>query len=427
LATVPVRSRFTAGITGDGRLPMSASSSTDTNDVKDRAALVAASDELIPMLRKQAAETERLGRLAPATMDALRASGLTQVLKPARFGGQQADLKTLVDVLINLGTGDVSVAWVAAILNANDYFLTDNFAHETIEEVYADPLASIASVVSTRNLKAKWVDDGVLVEEGVWNFNSGVYHARWDNLAAPLLDPKTGVMEQRTLLVPTSKLEILDDWNVSGMRGTGSTSVRLKNTFVPRAHINLTKAEKETRNEKFGVNWLSRVNALTLGPLMMAAPVLGGGQGALDLFLEKAPTRNILYTKYQQQSEAAVTHVQVAEASAKIDAAKILLRKGAADAENVARAGRPATLNDMATARRDIAFAVKMVCEAVDLLAAASGGSFIMSTNAQNRVWRDVRAAAQHAVLTVSTNYEAYGRIAFGLDPENATFQAQWV
>jgi hypothetical protein len=50
-----------------------------------------------------------------------------------------------------------------------------------------------------------------------------------------------------------------------------------------------------------------------------------------------------------------------------------------------------------------------------------------MSTNAQNRVWRDVRAAAQHAVLTVSTNYEAYGRIAFGLDPENATFQAQWV
>src|SRR3954471_15760472 len=104
----------------------------------------------------------------------------------------------------------------------------------------------------------------------------------------------------------------------------------------------------------------------------MGAPA-GMAQAAMDVFLERLHGREITYTHHADQTEAAVTHLQVAEAAARTTAA--------------------------------------------ELLADASGASSIRPTVPVQRISRDMRALSIHAALTYTTNLEVYGRVLVGVDP----------
>ncbi len=387
----------------------------------------AAARELVPALRQRSAATERAGRLPDVTLDDLHSRNLLTMLKPQRFGGQQVRFSTTLNVLMDLARGDASVAWVASVMNANNFVLSSSYAPETIAEVYENPRATITSVINARKFKARRVDGGVYVEEGLWGFNSGVYHSQWDSLFAPLTHPETGAPDIRTILVPTAQLEMLNDWDVMGLRATGSTTVRLRDTFVPDRRISRAvftahaSSEAQASNEDAKNDPLYRISPAMVGALSLLAVVLGAADGALDVFMEQLPGRRILYTRYDEQGHAAATHLQIAEASAKVDAAKALIHQDIEAIEAASEDGRELTLIERGRIRRDAAYAATLASEAVNILASASGGSFIATSNPMNRVWRDVHAGAQHAALTQATVFEAYGRICCGLNPENPT------
>jgi hypothetical protein len=82
-------------------------------------------------------------------------------------------------------------------------------------------------------------------------------------------------------------------------------------------------------------------------------------KAALELFLEKAPHRSIPFTSYEKQDEAAITHLQVAEASAKIDATELMLRRSVKELE------------------------------------ASAAGSTRMTVEQRTRVWRNAGAASR--------------------------------
>jgi 3-hydroxy-9,10-secoandrosta-1,3,5(10)-triene-9,17-dione monooxygenase len=164
-----------------------------------------------------------------------------------------------------------------------------------------------------------------------------------------------------------------------------------------------------------------RISHAMLGPLLLLAVPMGAAQGALDIYLEQLPGRKILHTKYSKQGEAAVTHLEIAEASAKIDAANALIAQEIGEIERAAIENHDFTLRERGRIRRSTAFAGALVTEAANILAKSSGGSFNTLSNPLNRVWRDIQAASQHAVLSQATAFEAFGRICCGLDPENPT------
>ncbi|MEJ0096266.1 MAG: acyl-CoA dehydrogenase family protein [Methylocella sp.] len=146
-------------------------------------------------------------------------------------------------------------------------------------------------------------------------------------------------------------------------------------------------------------------------------PILGMAQAALELFVEKAPRRGIPYTFYGRQDEAAVTHLQLGEASSKIDAAESMLRRSVRELDASASSGTRLTLEKRARIWRDAGFASRLLWEAVDLLAGASGASFANSSSPMNRLWRDVRVASLHGGLSTSTTMELFGRILSGMKP----------
>jgi alkylation response protein AidB-like acyl-CoA dehydrogenase len=260
------------------------------------------------------------------------------------------------------------------------------------------------------------VSGGFHIEEGVWAFNSGVYHAQWDMLGFPAQD-ETGAYLVFALL-PMTDVQILDDWDTIGVRGSGSSSVAVRDTFVP--DIRIVRADSaqfgKYKSTQLDHEWLYRASFTALGQIIIVFPALGAGLGALDAFMEQLPRRAIAYSPYPKQREAAVTHLQLGEASAKIDAARMIIATAADHVEHYAKAGKQMDQMTQARIRRDTGFGSRLIWEGIDILAGASGGSFASVAHPLNRIWRDARVAGLHATLVPSTVYELYGRMMCGLD-----------
>ena len=367
-------------------------------------------------LRERAGETDRLARLPEATVVDLEQARLFEITMPRRYGGLQLDVRTYMDAMVELGRGDASVAWAATLVNINNWFIATLFPPEVSEEVFAKPGARAAAVLQPRSCKVRKVTGGFQIDEGVWPFNSGVYHAQWDVLGFPAQDEAGGYLA--FALLPISDVQILDDWDTIGVRGSGSSSVAVRNVFVPDIRISRPDSAQfgKYKSTQLEHEWLYRAAFVPLGQIIIAFPALGAGLGALDIFMEQLPRRAIAYSPYTKQREAPVTHLQLGEASAKIDATRMIIANAADEIERHAKAGTAMDQMIQARIRRDTGFASRLIWEGIDLLAGASGGSFASVAHPLNRIWHDARVASLHATLVPSTVFELYGRMMCGLD-----------
>src|SRR5216684_6116311 len=139
-------------------------------------------------LRERTTETDRLARLPESTVADLEKARLFEITTPRRYGGLQLDVCTFMDAMVELGRGDASVSWVATLVNINNWFIATLFPPEVSEEVFAKPGARVAAVLQPRSCKVRKVSGGFHIDEGLWPFNSGVYHADWDMLGFPVRD-----------------------------------------------------------------------------------------------------------------------------------------------------------------------------------------------------------------------------------------------
>src|SRR5208282_3480681 len=368
-------------------------------------------------LRERPTETDRLSRLSEETIADLEKVRLFEITTPRIYGGLQLDLRAYMDAMVELGRGDASVSWVATLVNINNWFIATLFPPEVSEEVFAKPGARVAAVLQPRRCKVRRVSGGFHIEEGVWPFNSGVYHAQWDMLGFPV--PGEGGGYLAFALLPIRDVQILDDWDTIGVRGSGSSSVSVRNIFVPDLRISRPDSAQfgSYKSTQLEDEWLYRAAFVPLGQIIIAFPALGAGLGALDIFLSQLPQRGIAYSPYTKQGESPVTHLQLGEASAKIDAARVIIASAADEIEREAKARRAMDQMTQARIRRDAGFASRLIWEGIDILAGASGGSFAAVSHPLNRIWRDARVAGLHATLVPSTVFELYGRMMCGLGP----------
>jgi 3-hydroxy-9,10-secoandrosta-1,3,5(10)-triene-9,17-dione monooxygenase len=374
--------------------------------------LVQAALNLAPNLRKRAPDAARAGRLSQQTIEEMRENGALNLMKPLEYGGLDLSVATVFDITSALAIGDMSAAWVSTLYTANNFALGMQFKREIADLVLGDPKALCASVVAATKFKSRWIEDGLYIEDGMWVFNSGVYHAKWDNLTIPsIADPHTGEIGPRAFLIPTAELEILDDWNVSGLSATGSTSVRLRETLIPYDRISLPPSRR-LAEAPFGPRWIYRLPPAPFGWGLIAACILGAAESAIQIVLD-LPKKNA----------GAVTHYQIGDASAKIAAGRALLRCDAEAFEAAAKAGRPIPFEEHLRGHRNLAYAARLGREAVDILVDGAGGSFLRNDHPLNIVWRNVRGAAQHKGVFLNDALEAYGRSLCGLDSQSVLLQ----
>jgi alkylation response protein AidB-like acyl-CoA dehydrogenase len=381
----------------------------------DREELVGRVSELAPVLRKQAGWSEENRRLSDEVIEALAQAGVFRLRTPVHHGGYESDTRTLVDVGAALGSADGSVAWTASVFWIPTW-MVGLFPDEVQDEVFATPDVRVCGTLSPGGM-ATPVDGGVVVN-GRWGFITGAHHSHWQEIIAIQPGPD-GVPAPIMAVVPMSDLQIVDDWHTSALRGTGSVSTVAEGVFVPQQRVMplgavLQGAGASQRNADSASY---RLPLLPVASASSVGTVLGLARAARDVFLERLPDRAITYTDYPSQREAPVTHLQVAEATMKIDEVEFHAQRLAGLVDRKGVVGTPWTVAERALARADMGAACRLAKEAADILAAASGGTSIYNTVPIQQIARDVHAVNLHALMNPTTNYELYGRVLCGLEP----------
>lgn len=379
------------------------------SDVVERAA------DLVPVLAAHAAWSDDNRRLHEEVVEALSAAGIFTLRVPARYGGGEADATTMVKVASELARGDGSASWVAFV-NWITSWMVGLFPDAVQDEVFADPGARVCGTLSPSAFAAS--AEGGVVLNGKWGFISGALHAGWQVVLAINPQPDGSPLPIMAV-VPLSDLQVVDDWHTAGLRGTGSVTTVADGVFVPAERVLPLPLVLQGRYASVA-NAGSPVFRAPLLPVASASCVgtlLGLAKGARDVFFERLPERKISYTAYESQREAPLTHLQVADASLRIDAAEFHALRLAADVDRKGATGEPWTLAERARARADMGRVVELAKEAVDILNTASGGSSVYSTVPIQRIERDVQTANLHALMHPNTNFELYGRVLVGLEP----------
>ena len=215
----------------DSAMPLPAGGISPTRSVSDRylsdtgRRISAEARELIPLLRDQAREGERLTHLTPAVLDALAAAGIFKMTMPREWGGLALGARDLVEVISTVGEGDGSAGWIAFCgVGLRNALMLDQRAVDEIGANAAGQAGLLvvgASVFSTSVGSACRVDGGWMVT-GKWAFGSGCWHAPYAMVGVEF-DPAHGsgrgvcVLERR-------QYEIVDDWHVMGLAGPRATA-----------------------------------------------------------------------------------------------------------------------------------------------------------------------------------------------------------
>jgi 3-hydroxy-9,10-secoandrosta-1,3,5(10)-triene-9,17-dione monooxygenase len=392
------------------------------SDERAHAAMVAKARALVPRLRDRAARTEELRHLPPETELDLHEAGLFRMLQPRRIGGAELDYVALIDCADLLGQADASVAWNLANL-ASHHWMLGMFEPTAQDLVWGrDPDALIASSFIFPAGRATRVEGGYRLH-GSWPFSSGVASCAWNMLASVVYsDDEADGIEYRIFLLPKADYKVLDTWNVAGLRGTGSCDVEVRDVFVPD-YMTVAVGDLAggpTPGSGLNPNSLYALPVFALFPYVLSGVALGNAQACLDDYAEVVRHRISTYN-HAKLSDFQSTQIKIAEASAKIDAARLIMRSACLNAMEDARRGH---VPDMATKtryRRDGAYSVNSCTDAVSMLFAASGARGLFTTGVLQRQFRDAHAINSHLAFNFDAAGTNYGRVALGLPSENLT------
>lgn len=384
--------------------------------VKD---ILASATSLVPALRARAAEAETLRRLPDDSIHDLRAAGIFKLMAPRRVGGYQANLHEFIDVVAEVARGCGSSGWVAGVANAHNWLL-GLFTPQAQDEVFsATPDAIISAVIGPRG-KATVVPGGYTVN-GFWPFCSGSPAADWVMLGAEVLGVDGNPVDGGDFLVPIRDVDVKNDWDVTGLRASGSNSVVLKDVFVPsHRFLSLPQAIGGV-NPGAAHHGDSRLYTSAIVPVLALGIVpaaLGIAQGALESFKQRLPGKVVSYTLGEIQQNMPTTHMQVGMAASKIDAARLVMHNVAEKITQAANTGVEMPLEERARCRMECAYSVRLCLEATEILFLASGGSGLAVGSPIQRASRDVHAINMHGLLCLETNAEMFGRVLLGL-PQN--------
>ncbi|HKX76479.1 MAG TPA: acyl-CoA dehydrogenase family protein [Acidimicrobiia bacterium] len=344
---------------------------------------------------------EQQRRLAAGFITVLRESGMGSVGIPRSYRGSESSVASILDLIETVASADGSAGWVTMIYATSS--VTAHYLSEPArEEIYGtgDPSNRLVAGVLAPRGKVAMVPGGYRLS-GRWPFASGSVDADWIGLGA--ID---GEGESRNYLVPMTEVEIVDTWDVVGLRATASHDVAVNDVFVPQHRMfDLGSAPvTEEAPAQFPIYGL-----LAAG---IASVALGIARRALDDFVELGEAKVPTGSKRRLADRGAVQEA-VARGEAWWGSGRSFLHG------TVAAAAYPATLTDRARLRAAATLAVESARHTIDLAYTLAGGSAIYAGSRLQRQLRDIHTATQHMMVAQPT-WELAGRVLMGMETDTS-------
>jgi 3-hydroxy-9,10-secoandrosta-1,3,5(10)-triene-9,17-dione monooxygenase len=251
--------------------------------------------------------------------------------------------------------------------------------------------------------------DGGFRLSGRWSFSSGCDHCQWVFLGG--VAPGAGPLpDMRTFLVPRSDYEIVDNWHVAGLAGTGSKDLVVRGAFVPehRTHRFADAYQLASPGQAANAGPTFRLPFGCVFSFAISVPAIGAAQGALDSYRATMREKLAAYDG-SKVADDPFAQRRLSEAAVEIDAARAELRATWEPLWALASAGEPIPLALRARARWNAANLVLRGVRAVDLLFEASGGRALYLDNPIQRFFRDVHAMRAHALNNPDKASQLFG------------------
>ena len=372
-------------------------------DALTAAPLFEAVRALRPLILEHADVAERDSHYAQPVIDAMRDAGVYRALIPRALGGGEITASDLLASLEELARADASIGWLAMIGSTSG--LASAYIDPTLARELFTEQTIAAGVVAPRGT-GKRVEGG-LVLNGRWPFASGCLHSALIGLSCTVEGEDPSPIFHA--LVPMSDVEVLDTWDVSGLRATGSHDIVAQDIFVPEGRGFYFFPEQRSRHE----GTLYHFSLRGLLSAVVAAVALGTARGALDDIRELA-TKKTPTGRQKALSELATTQVDYARAEGRLRSGRAFLFETVEEIWGARERGERISGEQRALLRLASTAAVDGAVVAVDAAYTLGGATSIYAASPLQRRFRDIHAITQHLMVTTAS-YEAAGRALLGL------------
>jgi len=375
--------------------------------------------DLLPTLRERADEAERLRVVPEASVKELEETGFFRLLQPKRYDGLESDPIDFYTAVRDIAGACGSTGWVASVVGVHPWQVA-LFADEAQQAVWGDDTSTRLSSSYAPTGKAVQTEGGFTLS-GKWSFSSGCDHCQWVLLGGLVFNTEGQVVDFRTFMVPRADYEVVDVWDMVGLRGTGSNDIVVNDVFVPEA---FTLSMGDT-GRCFGPGQEQNTSDLYKLPFhsiftgTITTPIIGMAMGAYNEHVEMQQKRTRAAYLGEKASLDPFAAVRIARASSEIDAAWALLVNNIREEQAYVAKGEKIPLGTRLKVRRDQVIGSQRAIDAIDSLFEASGGRALANGTYLQRAWRDAHAGRVHAANDPERALQMYGAHEFGhkVDP----------
>ncbi|MGY1703429.1 acyl-CoA dehydrogenase family protein [Geodermatophilus sp. SYSU D00697] len=343
--------------------------------------VIRAAEELTDLVDRYGEENDRAGRIAEPVVEELHRIGAIGVFTPRELGGAEMTPRQSMDLFRTLSYADPSTGWVTMAMGLATGLAGAFFGKEAARELFATPRLGIAGQ-GTRPGRAVPVDGGHRIS-GEWSFASGIKHCTHLHTAA--LDTETG--QTRFFIVPVEQVTFIENWDVLGLRGTGSIDYTLEDCFVP-----IEYSYPSLSTEPVTGGDLYRIGIGNFASINHGGWVLGVGRRVLD---ELAAVVRAKAGRPGALTDTDAFAERYAKAEVQLRAAKALLYEVWEEIEATLARGQEIPLRQHTLNRVALHNATFSVAE-IAQFAYVSAGTDALRRGTLQRLFRDVHGGTQH-------------------------------
>lgn len=364
---------------------------------------------LADQFKPRAADFDRARKLDQDASDAMAEAGFYRLFVPEHLGGLEASPVVSAQIFERLAQGSAACGWVAFIAATSGSTL-GSIPEETARAIFSHPNTMVAGVFAPSGQAS--VDAGQVTVNGRWQWGSGTQNADWV-LGGCLVDSGGETSSQHMVLMPTSEIQFLDTWHVSGLQGTGSTDYEAVDLSLSDGHIVGYGGHRPPRRPLF------QFPQFTLLAIGIGAVALGIARAAIDELVQLAQSKRRINST-ATLADRAHSHMEVARAEATLRSARAFYFQSIEAAWSVAQSGDKVSVDQRRDIRLATTHAVEASIKTVDAMYTLGGGSAVYADSPLQRHFRDVHMTSQHIMVAPST-LETVGRLYLGVEAQTAT------
>lgn len=340
----------------------------------------------------------------------LKAAGIYRASTPRRFGGDPQAPADFLRVIERISAIDGSTGWVASFGSSLVYLAA--LPLETQAALYADGPDVVFAGGLFPVQPAAEVDGGFQIN-GRWKFASGCMGA--DILGVGIPGDASTAGKPRTALLRPDEVEIVQDWDVVGMRGTGSFDLVVNEVVVPREWT-FIRGGAPTVDEP-----LYRYPTIAYAAQVLAVVGAGVARAALDYAVETGAGRSGI-TGAPKLADRPYYRTAVAEAEAALRSARAYFYEITEEVWETVLRGDTATPEQNAHLRLAASHIASTSASVVNRIIEISGTGAIFHSHPLRQWAGDALVPQQHAFLGPGL-VDAAGAVLMGQPPTVPGFQ----